>query len=327
MDFFCLDFNEYQGEIAPSTARSLGNSEIMRHYPLLLDKDPLLEEMARFLKIPPESAALANGADDALFHILFLAKKEFSQKSACVFFSPTYDHAIHFLNIMGFSPVLFGRTPSFKGKIVYLSFPNNPTGDEISPEGLDAALAAEKSSFWILDLTYLFYSRYKIQDYTEKILSHENAAAVLSLAKSFPLAGLRMACVFSANPLVMRYFQRDYNKKTVNALARAAALDCFQNGGFYQEQRRQIFNNRKILASMFQEAADQEGFKLKARSLEAKGGNFFCMEGEREDVSCFVRWLYSRKIIARLKDKWPFARVSSVSDFFLGKIQERLEGG
>ena len=325
LDFFCLDFNEYQGEIAPSTARAVQSAGLMRHYPLLPDKDPLTEEAARFLNIPPSQAALANGADDALFHLFFLAKKKFPQKAGSFFFSPTYDHALHFMNVTGFPPAPFGEAPPAGGRIVYLSFPNNPTGEEISPDGLEAALAAEKNSFWILDLTYLFYSRHRIQDFAKKILSHENAAAVLSFAKSFPLAGLRMACVFSANPSVLRYFQRDYNKKTVNALARAAALSCFQNMPFYEAERRRIFDNRGVLASLFQQAAERGGFGLKARPLDGRGGNFFLMEGGRAELSRFAGWLYSRKIIIRLKDKWGFARISSVSDSFLEGIKRQLK--
>ncbi len=325
LDFFCLDFNEYYGEIAPSTVRAIQNPELMRHYPLILEDDPLLREMAGFLKAPASRLALANGADDALFHLLFLAKKEFPQKSACAFFRPTYDHALHFLRLAGFEPSLFGEASSFEGRLVYLSLPNNPTGDEISPDGLKAALAAEKDSFWILDLTYLLYSRYKMRDFAKIILSRKNCAGVLSLAKSFPLAGLRMACVFSANPSVMRHFQRDYNKKTVNSLARAAALDCFQNMDFYEEQRRQIFENRKVMAGMFQEAASKGGFQLKARSLKDRGGNFFRMEGQAREVSRFVRHLRTKKIIARQKDQWNFARISSVSDAFLERIQKRLK--
>ena len=43
LNYFCLDCNEYQGEIADSTAKVLQNQKLIQHYPLV-DETSLLQE-------------------------------------------------------------------------------------------------------------------------------------------------------------------------------------------------------------------------------------------------------------------------------------------
>ena len=321
LKFHCLDFNEYQGKIAPSTVKILRNPELMRYYPLVEDSFLPLE-ISRFLKIPAENLALTAGADSALFHTLLMEKIKGPSRSVRPFFNPTYDHALHFMKILGF-PVRF--TPSEK-QIVYLSFPNNPTGEEISPEKLDREISACKNNLCLLDMTYVCYSRYSVGDYGKVILSHKNAVAVFSFAKSFPLAGLRMACVFGAPSKALTYFKQDYNKKSVGTLARAIALDCLQNRSFYLKQQSQIKNNKKPLSDLFLKTARKQGFQLKARPTETGegGGNFFLIKGSAADRTGFARFLLSKKIIVRQKPNWDFLRVTSVCDSFFKKIEKSL---
>ena len=319
LTFHCLDFNEYQGEIAPSTVKIPHNPELMRHYPPV--EDTLLPlEISRFLKVPEENLVLTAGADSALFHILLLLKIKHQYRSARAFFDPTYDHAIHFMRILGFS---VSPQPA-KKQVIYLSFPNNPTGEEMSPEHLKKELRRNQNSLWILDMTYMRYSRHRIEDYGKVILSCKNAAAVFSFAKSFPLAGLRMACVFGADSPLMKYFKRDYNKKSVGTLARAVALDCLQNRSFYREQQNQIKNNKKPLCDLFLKTAEKQGFQLKKGPSADNGGNFFLIGGPKTDRTAFARFLYSKKIIIRQKSGWDFLRITSVCNSFFEKIENSL---
>lgn len=319
-NYYCLDFNEYQGEIANSTAQVLKNSELIRYYPRVNDCECLVK-LSQFFKIPKKYIFLTCGADEALFHILLLKKLKWQYNTARLFFYPTYDHAIHFMKVLGFQILKPQSLESFK--IVYISFPNNPTGEEISPLELEEAVKKDKKIFWILDMTYIFYSRYKTEDYKNIILSNKNVAAVLSFSKAFPLAGLRMACVLSTNSLVMEYFQKDYNKKTIGSMARAVALDCLQNRDFYQEQQHQIKKNKATLASLFEKIAHKQQLKLKSASIEG-GGNFFCMKGSLKEREKFSHFLYARKIIIRQKKTWDFLRVTSVCDKLLEAVKNQI---
>ena len=325
LNYFCLDFNEYQGEIASSTVKVLQNQKLIQHYPLV-DDTSLVQKLSRFLTVPEKNMALTAGADEALFHILLLSKIKYQFEVARLFFSPTYDHVVHFMEVLNFQVL---HPADHSGcHLVYLSFPNNPTGAEISPEELERIIQIHKKSLLVLDLTYIFYSRYKIQDYKNMILSHENVVAVLSLAKAFPLAGLRMACVLSSNPQLMKYFQRDYNKKAVNTLARAVTLDCLKNKTFYQKQQKQIIKNKKPLADLFQNLARRENIGVTAmrRDLLTGGGNFFRMTGNPKERKHFLKLLYSKKIIVRNKEGWDFLRVTSVCDSLFNQIKKRLGG-
>ena len=166
-----------------------------------------------------------------------------------------------------------------------------------------------------------------MKDYRDIILSHENVAAVLSFAKAFPLAGLRMGCVISSHPSMMKYFQKDYNKKAVSTLARAVALSCLKDKNFYQKQQSQILRNKKQLADLFQNLVHQKniGLTVMRRDILTGGGNFFRMTGSLTERKKFVKLLYSKKIIVRNKENWDFLRITSVCDAFFNQIKKRLK--
>ena len=325
LKYHCLDFNEYQGEIASSTKQSLTRPELIKYYPLA-NHEPLLPELSNILKAPVQNIALTNGADEALFHTLLMAKMRLNCNRSCIFFNPSYSHAYFFMKTLGFNTIPFQSSKTFqdsKQQIIYISFPNNPTGEEMPPHEFSAQLKRFKKSLWLVDLTYMLYSRYPLNSYIDMILSHNNVVSVMSFSKVFPLAGLRMAFVLSSHPQLLSYFREEYNKKTVNTLARTTAMDCIKNWSFYEKQRKQILNNRKQLACLFEKQALEKNLKVKSMfsTMENRGGNFFCMSGSLKERMLFVEYLYSKKIIVRCKKEWDFLRITSVSDKYLKKIE------
>ena len=155
LNYFCLDFNEYQGEISGSTEKVLQNQKLIQHYPLV-DDTSLIQKLSHFLTVPEKNMALTAGADEALFHVLTLSKIKYQFETARLFFFPTYDHVIHFMGVLGFQ--VFHPSDHSSSHLVYLSFPNNPTGAEISPEELERIIHIHKNSLLLLDMTYIFYS-------------------------------------------------------------------------------------------------------------------------------------------------------------------------
>lgn len=327
LDYHCLDFNEYQGEIASSTKDVLKNTELLAHYSNI-DDDRLLLEVSKMIQVPASYLSLTNGADEALFHSLLIHKLNKSYNEICCYFPITYDHFIHFANMLDFK--VSSRQPSLSNKaeldnkIVYMALPNNPTGQEIPPEQLKNIIQNSNDSFWILDLTYIFYSNYKLRDYIFQLSGFQNILVTVSFSKGFPLAGLRMAFMYSQHQKSIEYFKNQYNKKTVGIFAKEVALDCLKTNDFYQDQRRQIWNNRVHLSKLFQDLAEHQNLQLKCLPIQSQGGNFFRMKGPLEDRNKFVDFLYSLKIIVRNKEKWDFLRVTSVSDKKLKKIRECL---
>ena len=152
--------------------------------------------------------------------------------------------------------------------VVYLASPNNPTGCEAPPDLLEKLVRKDPRIFWLLDMTYIHYSaRFRISDYKSFLLNNKNAALVLSLSKSFPLAGLRIGALASADAELLKYFREEYNRKSVNAAARAAALQCLEKESFYKEQRRQILRNKPLLAAALLKEAARFGWKLKPQKF------------------------------------------------------------
>ena len=323
LDYFLLDFNEYQGDIAPSTKAVLKNPRLMQYYPLV-DKEPVTRLFARKFSLPEKNINLANGADSALFHSLLTAKTKLNCQSARPFFHPSYTHADQFMKTLNFKilPPFQKNSPASPAKqVIYLSSPNNPKGEEISPLELSDLLPRFKKHFWILDFTYTLYSRYPLKNYIQTVLAHKNAVGVMSFGKSFPLAGLRMAVVFSSHPAVLSYFNEDYNKKTIGTIARAAALDCLKQWSFYKNQRLEISKNKTRLASLFNSQALKKNIQVKSNDT-SRGGNFFCISGSLKQREKFIKYLYSKKIIVRTKKNWDFIRVTSVNNKTFSKIKK-----
>ena len=382
LSYNCLDFNEYQGEIPDSPAL---NPERFRHYPLT-DDPSLLKALASLTSFPQKNLALTAGADEALFHSLLFLKLRRGLDKGFLFFQPSYDHAACFMKTLGFS--VSGPWPEVRRKppaaapprrvrkrppppqgisrsVVYLASPDNPTGREVPPAFLEELIRKSPQNFWLLDMTYIHYSaRFRISDYKSLLLNNKNAAIVLSLSKGFPLAGLRIGALASADEELLKYFGEEYNKKSVNAAGRAAALQCLEKESFYKEQRRQILRNKPLLAAALLKEAARLGLRLKPKNfvcfetegpaageapaldpvpppvktrpaetqtdsqalsnLADEAGNFFCLAGSAGDLQKFTEHLYSKKIIVRYKKNWDFLRVTSVSDSRLQKIKKQL---
>ena len=329
LDYHCLDFNEYQGDIAPSTKAVLKNPRLMQYYPLV-DKDPIARLFVSRLSIPAKNISLANGADDALFHTLLTAKTKLNCRLARPFFHPSYTHTAQFMKTLNFKilpPFQNSSKASLSSpakQIIYLSSPNNPKGEEVSPEELSALIRVFKKNFWILDFTYALYSRYSLKNYAKTVLAHKNTLGIMSLGKSFPLAGLRMAVVFSSNSDLLSYFREDYNKKTIGTIARTAALDCLKQWSFYKNQRLEIWKNKTRLAHLFNTQALKKNIRVKSEHTN-KGGNFFCMSGSLKERGRFIKYLYSKKIIVRTKKNWSFIRVTSVNNKTFSKIKKAFK--
>ena len=271
LKYHCLDFNEYQGEIAYSTKQVLKNTELIKYYPLI-NQELILSELSNIFNVPIQNMALTNGADDALFHTLLIAQMRLKYRRSCLFFNPSYSHVHCFMKTLGLDIFSFHNSKNFqdsKQQIIYISFPNNPSGEEIPPYEFKTLLKRFNKSLWLVDLTYILYSHYSLKNYIDIILSHNHVISIMSFNKSFPLAGLRMAFVLSSHPQLISYFKEEYNKKTINTTARAVAMDCIEKWDFYENQRKQILKNRKNLAHLLKKQALEQGIIVKENFLKS----------------------------------------------------------
>jgi len=91
-------------------------------------------------------------------------------------------------------------------RIVFLTSPNNPTGDLVSVEFLRRLLdAARGQALVVLDEAYIEFS--SAESAAALVASHENLVVLRTLSKAWASAGLRCGLVI-ANPTVIALLQR-----------------------------------------------------------------------------------------------------------------------
>jgi len=234
-DSMKLDSNEnyvvpkqFQNDIL-STARK--NSDV-REYPLGRINE-LIKMISKFLKVPVSMIGVGNGSDQ----ILDLILSHFASKNTKVLTSnPTFGFfeercklysipliAIPFSDDMKLDIKEFEKR-SKDADILYLDSPNNPTGFTFTKNQLQKFVKSF-DGLVIIDEAYGEFADYSL---TKMVKTQDNLIVVLTLSKSFGLAGLRLG-YFVANKkfaeVFMNVLQYPYPLSTITIESGILALE------------------------------------------------------------------------------------------------------
>lgn len=128
-----------------------------------------------------------------------------------------------------------------KPRIIFLSYPNNPTGNCFSADAIQSILDTF-SGIVVLDEAYYDFSR---KSFIEKLKIHNNLVILRSLSK-IGLAGLRVGYM-AASPLIaeqMNKVRLPYNSNTVSQTLASLLLNNFE---LVQKQIDTLIEERKFL--------------------------------------------------------------------------------
>lgn len=93
--------------------------------------------------------------------------------------------------------------PDNKIKLLFLTSPNNPTGNNLSPADIKAVIQhAAGKCLVVLDETYAEFTDQP--SFTSKIGDYPHLVILRTLSKSYSLAGMRIGCAISAVPELMQ---------------------------------------------------------------------------------------------------------------------------
>lgn len=320
---FYLDYNEYMGRIHPSIADDFNLERLTRHY--AFGSAPAMAEHLTQMLDYKAPGFCTHGADEGLFHTLLWFRLMWDQSQfrrrprLSIQHAATYDHVLNFAEGLGYEILPAARADSIIADVHYLCSPNNPTGDVVG-------LSPSSAELLIVDRTYDDYMppENKLADLASlnRLLASDRPIAVVkSFAKAFPIAGFRLGLIATNDASLQSYFHNVYNQKLVTDAALTIGKHCIDHSPFYEVERRSIFDARPAVANelilIFSE--------LQLSLTVPEGGNFIVARGATPALQAASDALKSVGVSIRLKEEAGLARITSVSEAFLGELFERFE--
>jgi histidinol-phosphate aminotransferase len=133
-----------------------------------------------------------------------------------------------------------------KPALVFVAYPNNPTGNLFDREGIRQVIAAsaEYGGLVVIDEAYFAFSS---ESFLDEIADYPNAVLMRTVSK-LGLAGIRLGMLFGRNQWLNEFdkLRLPYN---INALTQAAAMFAMQHYDSLLAQTRLLQNERARLAS------------------------------------------------------------------------------
>ena len=204
-----LDLNERSDRVNPLTEK-FGYGETLWQYP---DRQPLERLIAEQNQLLPSQVLCTNGGDEAIMILMRMIKEgiqmilplpAFSQytwgvkswQQDAVVVPPRENLAIDV-------EATIAQIEQTKNTVTIITSPNNPTGEAISFEQLEAILQAAKSNeSWVfLDEAYIEFADF--ESATKRLLpEYDNLVILRTFSKAYGLAGIRLGYILGNQELI-----------------------------------------------------------------------------------------------------------------------------
>lgn len=135
-------------------------------------------------------------------------------------------------------------------KVIFITNPNNPTGNSFSNEVIIKIIESFKGIVFI-DEAYVDYSNIS---YLKKINSYNNLIVSQTFSKALGLAGIRLGVGYS-NPEIISYLKKIKPPYNINSLTEKKAIEYLEREYVNIEQVNETINERKSLELKLKEFA------------------------------------------------------------------------
>lgn len=281
-----LDGNENPYGPSPKVLAALADYRGYHLYP-----DPLQrrarEALARHLALGEEHIVLGSGSDEL---IDLLLRVVLSPGDAVINCQPTFGMYAFSTELCGGRVLDVPRREDFSldvggigeasaqgAKVVFVCSPNNPTGNVLSREELEALLA--RGLLVVLDEAYVEFSGE--EGFAPLVPEHDNLVVLRTFSKWAGLAGLRAGYGIFPTSLaaVLMKVKPPYN---LNVAAEAAVLASLEDAGVLMERVKALVQERQRLFEALEASA-------LLRPLASRGNFLLCRVAGVE-----ARWLADR---------------------------------
>lgn len=142
------------------------------------------------------------------------------------------------LNLEGIASAIDEHT-----KIIFLCSPNNPTGNSLNRDDVEALLN-NYFGIVVIDEAYINFSRFK--SFTQELGEYPNLVVMQTLSKAWGLAALRIGMAFASEEIihVLNKIKPPYN---IGQASQELALQALDNVPEVNDMIREIVNERRLL--------------------------------------------------------------------------------
>ncbi len=289
-----LNGNENPYGPSPKAAEAMGRTP-MHIYPDPFQRN-LRASLSEYTGFPTENIIAGAGSDE-LIDLLFRLFIE--PGDAILDCEPTFAMYAFCARIAGGELRLIQRDELFeidvqavreaiddKTKIIFVSSPNNPTGNMASEDQVRALL--DTGLIVVIDEAYYEFSKETVGNL---IGEYDNLVILRTMSKWAGLAGLRVGYGIMGSGLVNHIIdiKPPYN---VNVAAEAAAIASLEDSDYLLGNVQKIVDDRE---SLFQSLAAIDGIK----PWPSQGNYILCQMDRPEDAQYMVDELASRGVFVR----------------------------
>jgi histidinol-phosphate aminotransferase len=128
-------------------------------------------------------------------------------------------------------------------KLIFLCSPNNPTGNSLNRDDVEAVL----NNYWgivVIDEAYINFAKSK--SFIQELAEYPNLVVMQTLSKAWGLAALRVGMAFASEEIitVLNRIKPPYN---INQASQELALQALERVDEVNEMIREIVNERQQL--------------------------------------------------------------------------------
>jgi histidinol-phosphate aminotransferase len=251
--------DDYKGEakiFLDANENSLG-SPLTKWYNRYPDPHQLKvkEKLGEIKRVPVSSIFLGNGSDECI---------DILQRAFCepgidnvVICPPTYGMYEVYANVNNVQVKKINLTQDFQldlgaiekaiddhTKLIFLCSPNNPTGNSMHHDDVEAILN-NYFGLVVIDEAYINFARQK--SFSTQLDEYPNLVVMQTLSKAWGLAALRVGITMAAEEIVavMNKIKPPYN---INQVSQEIALQALDEVGQVNEMIKEIVKERENLA-------------------------------------------------------------------------------
>ncbi len=150
-------------------------------------------------------------------------------------------------------PAMLEAIQTQQPKIVFLAYPNNPTGNLFNPDFIKQIIKASKGLV-VIDEAYAPFANASFMD---ELTQYENLLVMRTVSK-LGLAGLRLGYLVGS-PVVLEQLNKIRLPYNINILTQATAQFALTNHSIFDEQTRKICTER---AKVYEELQAMKGITV-----------------------------------------------------------------
>ncbi|MFW5994191.1 MAG: histidinol-phosphate transaminase [Halanaerobiaceae bacterium] len=298
-----LSSNENPYPLTDQVAKKVNQLALEVAYNRYPDKTytELREALSNYAGFPADKIIAGNGSDEL---ILLSLLKYGGRDSVMISPAPTFGMYSHYAEVTGTEikevpyileddfifpeDKIMEFAKSYDNGLIFLCYPNNPTGERLSLSWLAKLLAATELMV-VVDEAYYEFSGKTALDLLE---NNKNLIILRTLSKAFGLAGLRVGYLMADSPVIagLNRIRSPYNISNYSAKIAVTLM------GFEDEYRKQWIEMRS-------ERIKLEDFLDKQPGISAfhSEGNFILFKTERDEEEIKDK-LLARNIMIRYWD-------------------------